>query len=50
MKNIDYSVVIPIFNEEEIIPELWRQLSDVLQRLDGSSEVIFINDGSVDYS
>lgn len=50
MKNIDYSVVIPIFNEEEIIPELWRQLSDVLQRLDGSSEVIFINDGSIDYS
>lgn len=50
MKNIDYSVVIPIFNEEEIIPELWRQLSDILQRLDGNSEVIFINDGSVDSS
>ncbi|MDJ0556365.1 MAG: glycosyltransferase family 2 protein [Microcoleaceae cyanobacterium MO_207.B10] len=50
MKNIDYSVVIPIFNEEEIIPELWRQLSDVLHRLDGSSEVIFINDGSMDNS
>lgn len=50
MKNIDYSVVIPIYNEEEIIPELWRQLSDVLQRLDGNSEVIFINDGSVDDS
>ncbi|MDY7002796.1 MAG: glycosyltransferase family 2 protein [Cyanobacteriota bacterium] len=50
MKNIDYSVVIPIFNEEEIIPELWRQLLDVLQRLDGNSEVIFINDGSVDSS
>ncbi len=50
MKNIDYSIVIPIFNEEEIIPELWRRLSDVLDRLDGSSEVIFINDGSVDNS
>ncbi|MGD1809280.1 glycosyltransferase family 2 protein [Dapis sp. BLCC M126] len=50
MKNIDYSVVIPIFNESEIIPELWRRLSDVLDRLDGSSEVIFINDGSVDNS
>ncbi len=50
MQNIDYSVVIPIFNEEEIIPELWQQLSDVLQRLDGSSEVIFINDGSIDDS
>jgi dolichol-phosphate mannosyltransferase len=50
MKNIDYSVVIPIFNEEEIIPELWRRLSDILDRLDSSSEVIFINDGSVDNS
>ncbi len=50
MNNIDYSVVIPIFNEEEILPELWRQLSDVLQRINGSSEVIFINDGSIDNS
>ncbi|NEN93624.1 MAG: glycosyltransferase family 2 protein, partial [Okeania sp. SIO3H1] len=50
MKNINYSVVIPIFNEEEIIPELWRQLLDVLQRLGGNSEIIFINDGSVDSS
>ncbi|MGD1716970.1 glycosyltransferase family 2 protein [Dapis sp. BLCC M172] len=50
MKNIDYSIIIPIFNESEIIPELWRRLSDVLDKLDGSSEVIFINDGSVDNS
>ena len=50
MKNIDYSVVIPIFNESEIIPELWRRLSDVLDKLDGTTEVIFINDGSVDNS
>ncbi|MCL2934506.1 MAG: glycosyltransferase family 2 protein [Trichodesmium sp. MAG_R03] len=50
MKNIDYSVVIPIFNEEETIPELWRKLSNILDRLDSSTEVIFINDGSVDNS
>ncbi|MCL2928317.1 MAG: glycosyltransferase family 2 protein [Trichodesmium sp. MAG_R01] len=50
MKSIDYSVVIPIFNESEIIPELWRRLSDILDKLDSSSEVIFINDGSVDNS
>ena len=48
MKYIDYSVVIPIFNESEIIPELWRRLSDILDKLDSSSEVIFINDGSID--
>ncbi|NEQ38773.1 MAG: glycosyltransferase [Okeania sp. SIO3I5] len=50
MKNIDYSVVIPIFNEEEIIPELWRRLSDVLDKINSTTEVIFINDGSVDNS
>lgn len=50
MKYIDYSVVIPIFNESEIIPELWRRLSDILDKIDSSSEVIFINDGSVDNS
>lgn len=50
MKYIDYSVVIPIFNESEIIPELWRRLSDILDKLDSSSEVIFINDGSIDNS
>ena len=50
MKPTDYSIVIPIFNEEEIIPELWRQLSEIIPQLDGSSEVIFIDDGSVDLS
>ncbi len=47
---IKYSIVIPIFNEEEIIPELWYRLSQVLHQLDGRSEVIFVNDGSYDNS
>jgi len=46
----DYSVVIPIFDEEEVIPELWKRLSNVLKQIDGRSEVIFINDGSSDLS
>lgn len=50
MQSTTYSLVIPIFNESEIIPELWRQLSQVLQQLEGNSEVIFINDGSRDNS
>jgi len=50
MQSANYSLVIPIFNESEIIPELWRQLSQVLQQLEGTSEVIFINDGSRDNS
>lgn len=50
IRKVDYSVVIPIFNEEEIILELWRRLSSILKQLDGHSEVIFINDGSIDSS
>jgi polyisoprenyl-phosphate glycosyltransferase len=50
MTNTDYSVVIPIYNEEETIRELWKRLSKVLKQLDGDSEVIFINDGSYDAS
>lgn len=47
---VDYSIVIPILNEEEIIEELWRRLSSVLRQIDSRSEVIFVNDGSTDTS
>lgn len=50
VREIKYSVVIPIFNEEEVIQELWHRLSNVLRQLDGCSEVIFVNDGSFDTS
>ncbi len=45
-----YCVVIPIFNEEETLDELWNRLSSVLGSLDGGSEVIFVDDGSHDTS
>lgn len=50
VKTINYSVVIPIYNEEEVIPELWRRLDKALKQLEGCSEVIFVNDGSFDSS
>ena len=50
IKKVDYSFVIPIFNEEKIILELWRRLSSIIKQLDKQTEVIFINDGSVDSS
>ena len=43
-----YSFVVPIFNEEETLPELERRLVDLLDRLDGDAEVILVDDGSVD--
>lgn len=48
--NISISVVIPIFNEEENIPELYKRLTSVLVDMSESYEIIFIDDGSTDLS
>ena len=45
-----YSLIIPIYNEEETIPELYRRVSTVMDSLDDSVELILINDGSRDRS
>jgi len=45
-----YSFVVPIFNEAESLPELARQLADVMSRLDGDAEVLLVDDGSTDDS
>ncbi|MCA2711194.1 MAG: glycosyltransferase family 2 protein [Microcystis sp. M015S2] len=45
-----YSLIIPIYNEEETIPELYRRVSAVMDGLDDSVELILINDGSRDRS
>ena len=43
-----YSVVIPLYNEEEVVLECIRRVSGVLEDIDGDYEVIFVNDGSRD--
>ncbi len=45
-----YSVVIPVYNEEDGLEELYTQLTAILQELDGPSEVILVDDGSRDRS
>lgn len=44
------SVVVPVFNEEENLPELHRRLRDSLEPLAGRYEVVYVNDGSEDGS
>ena len=44
------SVIVPVFNEEENLPELLRRLADALAALGRSYEVVLINDGSRDRS
>lgn len=52
-----FSVVIPLYNEEENIPELYRRLTGVLEKLcndeghpAGDYEIILVDDGSTDLS
>lgn len=47
---MDISVVIPLFNEEESLPELYAWIERVMQQNAYSYEVIFVNDGSTDGS
>ncbi len=42
------SVVVPCYNEQEVLPEFYRRLSTVLDDLNYSSEIVFVNDGSKD--
>lgn len=47
---MDISVVIPLYNEEESLPELYSWIERVMRENKFSYEVIFINDGSTDGS
>jgi glycosyltransferase involved in cell wall biosynthesis len=47
---LDLSVVIPVYNEEESLPLLWPEIRDVLGPTGLAYEVIFVDDGSRDRS
>lgn len=47
---MDISVVIPLYNEEESLPELYAWIERVMKANNFTFEVIFINDGSKDNS
>lgn len=42
------SVVVPVYNEQEVLPEFHRRLSEVLRSLRLRAEVVYVNDGSTD--
>jgi polyisoprenyl-phosphate glycosyltransferase len=44
------SLVLPVYNEEEVIPILHDRLQDFLREVGVETEVIFVNDGSTDRS
>ena len=47
---MDISVVIPLFNEEESLPELHEWIVRVMKANNFSYEIVFIDDGSKDKS
>jgi len=49
-KQVDISIIIPIYNEQESIPELYKRLLENVVKVSDNYELIFINDGSKDHS
>lgn len=47
---MDISVIVPLYNEEESLPELYSWIEKVMKNNGFSYEVIFVNDGSTDNS
>ncbi len=48
--NVALSIVVPIYNEEESLPFLVKQLLEVLQPMEETFELVLVNDGSSDNS
>ncbi len=49
MRNLDkISIIISVYNEEEVLPVFFKELKKVLDRLPYYKEIIFVNDGSQD--
>jgi glycosyltransferase involved in cell wall biosynthesis len=46
----ELSVVVPVFNERAVLPELWRRSTEALGGLRQGYEVVFVDDGSSDGS
>lgn len=48
VNTLQFSLIIPVFNEEESVKELLRQIETSLKKLNATFEIIFIDDGSTD--
>jgi len=48
MSTVDFSVVVPVKNEEESVAELAREVAEVLAGVNRTWECIWVNDGSTD--
>ncbi len=44
------SIIVPVFNEQEVLHEFYRRLTGVLDGIDAIIDITFVNDGSTDYT
>ena len=49
-QELTLTVVVPVYNEEEVLPEFHCRLAKVLDGLTMQAEIIYVNDGSIDGS
>jgi len=45
-----FSIIVPIYNEQEVLPETNRRLTEVFKKINEPYELIYVNDGSRDNS
>lgn len=48
--NMKVSLIVPCYNEQEVLPIFYKETSSVMGNMDYDYEIIFINDGSTDES
>ncbi|MCK0138491.1 glycosyltransferase family 2 protein [Aliiroseovarius sp. F47248L] len=46
--SVTYSFVVPFMNEEAILPALLDRITTLIDKIDGHSEIVFVDDGSRD--
>ncbi len=47
-RKMDYSVVVPLYNEEESVELLYGEIRESIESMEGDHEIIFVDDGSKD--
>lgn len=47
---VEYSVIIPVYNEQEVLETTWKRLTETMRGVGGTYELLFIDDGSRDGS
>jgi polyisoprenyl-phosphate glycosyltransferase len=45
---VKYSIIVPVYNEEDVLNETYKRLQTIMESINEDYEIIFVNDGSRD--